>query len=43
MGEWEEEEEANAENIALKIPGNCKKLSAPRVSGAADRSLCPVT
>lgn len=31
------------ESIAVRIPGNCKKLSEPRVSGAADRSLCPGT
>lgn len=31
------------ESIALRIPGNCKKLSEPCVSGAADHSLCPGT
>lgn len=31
------------ESIVLRIPGNCKKLSESRVSGAAHRSLCPGT
>lgn len=31
------------ESIVLRIPGNCKKLSESRVSGAAHHSLCPGT
>lgn len=39
----EAEEEESMESIVLRIPGNCRKLSEPRVSEAADHSLCPGT